>query len=51
MKGTMKKGKKRRGDRVKIGIVGVGRMGTYHANVLSILNHSAFVLIVQVKSF
>ena len=25
-------------DKVKIGIVGVGKMGTYHANVLSVLN-------------
>jgi len=26
-------------SRIKIGVIGVGRMGTYHANVLSILNH------------
>jgi len=32
-------GKKKNRRKVKIGIIGVGRMGTYHANVLSILNH------------
>ena len=26
------------GDRVRIGVVGVGRMGTYHANVLATMN-------------
>jgi predicted dehydrogenase len=30
---------KREKKKVKIGIVGVGRMGTYHANVLAILNN------------
>jgi predicted dehydrogenase len=35
MKGMGKKG----GKKVKIGIAGVGRMGTYHANVLAILNN------------
>jgi len=29
----------RRSRKVRIGIIGVGKMGTYHANVLSILNH------------
>jgi predicted dehydrogenase len=31
-------GPRKNGKKVKIGIVGVGRMGTYHANVLSTLN-------------
>lgn len=39
MKKSVKKLYKKQNDRVKIGIVGVGSMGTYHANVLSILNH------------
>ncbi len=29
----------KRKDRIKIGIIGVGRMGNYHANVLTTLNH------------
>jgi predicted dehydrogenase len=29
----------KREDRIKIGIIGVGRMGNYHANVLTTLNH------------
>ncbi len=29
---------KKNEDRIKIGVVGVGRMGTYHANVLSTMN-------------
>jgi len=29
----------KRSKKVRIGIIGVGKMGTYHANVLSILNH------------
>ncbi len=29
---------RKNGDKVKIGVVGVGRMGTYHANVLSTMN-------------
>jgi len=29
---------KRKGDKVRIGVVGVGRMGTYHANVLATMN-------------
>ena len=33
-----RKSLKKHRKKVKIGIVGVGRMGTYHANVLSILN-------------
>ncbi len=28
------------GDKIKIGIIGVGRMGTYHANVLTSLNNN-----------
>jgi predicted dehydrogenase len=28
------------GDKVKIGIIGVGRMGTYHANVLAAIHNS-----------
>jgi len=30
----------KRQDRIKIGIIGVGRMGNYHANVLTTLNHN-----------
>ena len=29
---------KHKGDKVRIGVVGVGRMGTYHANVLASMN-------------
>lgn len=34
----MKRKGSRANNRVKLGIIGVGKMGTYHANVLSILN-------------
>lgn len=39
MKKKSRDDRKKNGRKVKIGIIGVGRMGTYHANVLSILNN------------
>ena len=39
MKITGIKAQKKGRKKVKMGVIGVGRMGTYHANVLSILNH------------
>jgi len=39
------------GDKIKIGIIGVGRMGTYHANVLTTLNNDVeFVGVYDIDS-
>jgi predicted dehydrogenase len=39
MRTNNKNSEARESEKVKIGVVGVGKMGTYHTNVLSILNH------------